>query len=79
MVRVGKKHFFIYSLHTDGSVQVSTLSKPFKENIEEELQYIKENEKLDNQGENGDKKMNENVDSLRKNISEVVRLDALKG
>lgn len=30
VIRTGKKNFFVYSLHTDGSIQVTTLSKIIK-------------------------------------------------
>jgi hypothetical protein len=45
---VGKKNFFIYSVHNDGSVQITALNKLSRQNIEDEIISIKENEDLDN-------------------------------
>ena len=79
IMRTGKKNFFIYSVHTDGSVQITTLNKLSKQNIEDEITFIKESEEINNQGEGGDKKAGENIDSVRKSIAKMIKLDSLVG
>lgn len=41
VIKVGKKHFFIYSVHTDGSVQITTLGRIPRLVIDEELTCIR--------------------------------------
>lgn len=78
-MRTGKKNFFIYSVHTDGSVQITTLNKLSKQNIEEEIEYIKQSEEIDNQVDNGEKKLGDNVDAVRKCIAKMIKMDSLAG
>ena len=41
VVRTGKHNFFLYSLHTDGSVQVTTFDKLTRQMVEEEMSFIR--------------------------------------
>jgi len=41
IIRTGKKNFFIYSVHADGSVHITTLDKLSKQTIDEEVAFIK--------------------------------------
>ena len=77
VVKVGKKNFIIYSVHTDGSVQVTSLNKINKQHIEEELTYIRECEEVENQPDSGDKKIGENIEVVKKSISKQIKLEAL--
>lgn len=72
---MGKRNFFVYSVHTDGSVQITTLNKISKQSIEEELFDIKENEDADSQLDSGENKSAENVGLIRKSLSKHIKLE----
>ena len=60
-------------------MQITTLDKLSKHNIDEEIKYIKESEEVSNQAENGDKKSGDNVKAVRKSIAKTIKIDSLIG
>jgi hypothetical protein len=77
VVRTGKHNFYIYSVHTDGSAQLTTLAKLTRQQIEEELTFIRESEELDSPPEGGESKLSDNIDSICKSIAKQIKVESL--
>ena len=77
VVHVGERNFFVISIHSEGSVVISSPSKINRGSVDEEIQKIRESEQAGSAGAGDGKSQQEYIAQLRKAIEKQLTFESI--